>query len=279
MFRRLRTRIIVFWVAVLGLVQVSAFVLVNAANDTNAQQKIEAELQTGERVFARLLEQNRERLVQAARVLAADFAFREAVATSDVDTVLSALRNHGARIDADMLMLLSLDGTVIADTLHPQSQTHPFAFPELLSAAQQDLTSSSIELLDGRAYQFVVVPVLAPRPIAWVVLGFVVDDSLARDLKQLTALDVSFLTNEGDATPRVLASTLPDDRAANLAHNLSALAQLDEVSRIVDGDEQQIRVIAVQRHGKQAIAAVLQRSISAATAVFRKLRNTLFGIG
>jgi diguanylate cyclase (GGDEF)-like protein len=279
MFRRLRTRIIVFWVAVLGLVQVTAFVLVNAANDTNAQEKIEAELQTGERVFARLLEQNRERLVQAARVLAADFAFREAVATGDVDTVGSALRNHGARIDSDMAMLLSLDGQVIADTLSSDTQGKPFAFPALLSAAQQDVTSSSIELLDRRAYQFVVVPVLAPRPIAWVVLGFVVDDSLARDLRQLTALDVSFFAHDAGGASFVLASTLGRERAIALAGRLGASSQTGTALRIVEGDdEQQIKLISIQRHGDEAITAVLQRSVSQATAVFRNLRNTLMGI-
>jgi len=280
MFRRLRTRIIVFCVAVLGVVQIAAFVLVNASNNTNAQQKIEAELRTGERVFARLLEQSREQLVQAARVLAADFAFREAVATSDVATVLSALGNHGARIDADMTMLLSLDGKVIADTLRPDSQGQPFAFPGLLFAAQQDLTASSIELLDHRAYQFVVVPVLAPRPIAWVVLGFVVDNSLALDLRRLTALDVSFVATGADAAFSVLASTLQPERAANLATSLTAMPRNARATRIVEGDdEQQIKIVAIQQHGAQAIEAVLQRSVSEATAVFHNLRNTLLGIG
>ena len=34
MFRRLRTRIIVFFVALIGLVQISAFLLVDSANST-----------------------------------------------------------------------------------------------------------------------------------------------------------------------------------------------------------------------------------------------------
>src|SRR5262245_44196874 len=104
MFRRLRTRIIVFFVALLALVQIAAFVFVNAANSTNARQKIDGELQVGERIFARLLEQNREQLSQTARVMAADYALREAIATDDVGTVISALRNHGGRINANMMM-------------------------------------------------------------------------------------------------------------------------------------------------------------------------------
>jgi len=279
-FTRLRTRIIVFCVAVLGAVQVAAFLMVNASNNTNAQQKIEAELLTGERVFASLLAQNRERLAQAARVLAADFGFREAVATSDDETILSALGNHGARIEADVTMLLSLDGHVIADTLRAERQGMPFAFPALLAAAQQELTGSSIELVDRHAYQFVVVPVLAPRPIAWVVLGFIVDDTVARDLKQLTSLDVSFLFVAPDARASVLASTLQRSSQDGLVTQFATLSRDADTDRIGAGDdEQQIKMISIQRHDNGEIVAVLQRSVEAATAVFANLRNTLLAIG
>ena len=43
-------------------------------------------------------------------------------------------------------------------------------------------SASSIELLQNHAYQLVVVPVLAPLPIAWVAVGLTVDDALAAEL-------------------------------------------------------------------------------------------------
>ena len=69
--QRLQTRIIVFFVALLALVQVAAFWFVNAANSRNAQTKVAEELNVGQRVFARLLDQNAEKLKLSARVLAA----------------------------------------------------------------------------------------------------------------------------------------------------------------------------------------------------------------
>jgi hypothetical protein len=93
--QRLQTRIIVFFVALLALVQIAAFWFVNAANSRNAQTKVAEELNVGQRVFARLLDQNAEKLKLSARVLAADFAFREAIATHDTGTIASALANHG----------------------------------------------------------------------------------------------------------------------------------------------------------------------------------------
>ena len=118
--QRLQTRIIVFFVALLALVQVAAFWFVNAANSRNAQTKVAEELNVGQRVFARLLDQNAEKLKLSARVLAADFAFREAIATHDTGTIASVLANHGARIGAAAMVFVDLDGMVVADTFDPQ---------------------------------------------------------------------------------------------------------------------------------------------------------------
>ena len=188
--QRLQTRIIVFFVALLALVQVAAFWFVNAANSRNAQAKVAEELNVGQRVFARLLDQNAEKLKLSARVLAGDFAFREAIATHDTGTIASVLANHGARIGADAMVFVDLKGVVVADTLQqPRGSTRSFEYPALLG---MDAPGASMEVLDGRAFQLVAVPVLAPLPIGWVVMGFAVDDALARDLRQLTELEVSF---------------------------------------------------------------------------------------
>lgn len=279
MLRSLRTRIIVFIVALLALVQVIAFLVVNAANSTNARQKIEGELDVGERIFARLLTQDREQLSQTARVMAADYGLREAIATSDVATAVSALRNHGDRIKANMMMLVSLDRHVVADTFARDSQPHEFPFPLLIERAARDGSASSIELINGDAYQLVVVPVLAPLPVAWVVLGFTVDDALANELRQLTALEVSFLESTPDGRWRALASTLGASEVAATA----ALPQLPgalNVHRIdSEDDAQQLRVIALEHYGDKNLVAVLQRSVAEAAAAFDNLRTTLIALG
>lgn len=281
MFRRLRTRIIFFLVALLALVQVLAFLFVNAANSTNARQKIEEELTVGERIFARLLEQNRDRLAQAARVMAADYALREAIASNDSASVVSALRNHGDRIDANVTMLVSLDGTVVADTFATGLPPHQFEFPALIERAAKNGSASSIELMNGHAYQLAIVPVLAPLPSAWIVVGFIVDDGLAAELRQLTTLEVSFLGSSGLAGGNwhALASTL-DRRTAELTAALPGLPEATSVRHIGSGDEeQQIRVIPLDHFGENILIAVLQRPVTEAVAAFDNLRRTLIGLG
>jgi diguanylate cyclase (GGDEF)-like protein len=270
--QRLQTRIIVFFVALLALVQVAAFWFVNAANSRNAQAKVAEELNVGQRVFARLLDQNAEKLKLAARVLAADFAFREAIATHDTGTIASVLANHGARIGAAAMVFVDLDGKVVSDTLIPQSAAHPFVYPDLLG---KGAASASMEVLDGRAFQLVAVPVLAPLPIGWVVIGFAVDDALASDLRKLTELEVTFALDAPQGW-RVLASTLGDrDQQSLLAHmpvRSSGVSRL--VMNISDADHQAL-VFPLANNDDARIVAVLHRSLSDALAAFVRLRNTL----
>jgi diguanylate cyclase (GGDEF)-like protein len=287
--QRLQTRIIIFFVALLAIVQVAAFWFVNAANSSNARAKVEEELNVGQRVFARLLEQNTDKLKMSARVLAADFAFREAIATHDSRTIGSVLANHGARIGANAMVFVDLDGKVISDTLSPQAESRPFAYPALIrteaagasasvanaSMANASMANASMEVVGGRAFQLVAVPVLAPLPIGWVVMGFAVDDALARDLRQLTELEVSFALDNPDGW-RVLASTL------DVAHQQSLVAGMphrsDEVARLVvniGGVDNQALVIPLADTDQARIVAVLHRSLASALAAFERLRNTL----
>ena len=113
----LRTRIILAFALVLVAGQGVGYWLVDAASGRNARAQLEQELVAGERVFARLLEHNRNQLAQAATVLATDFGFREAIATRDAATLTSVLDNHGERIDASTMQLVSLDGKVVAQAI------------------------------------------------------------------------------------------------------------------------------------------------------------------
>src|SRR5207244_9433027 len=126
-----------------------------------------------------ILAQNQARLEQGAAILSADFAFRQAIATNNLATIDSVLRNHGARLGANAMMLVALDRTVMVDTQDETRRGKPFAFPNLLEG---DGKGTSIVLLGERLHQLVVVPVLAPEPIAYVGLAFIVDDPAAQEL-------------------------------------------------------------------------------------------------
>jgi diguanylate cyclase (GGDEF)-like protein len=274
----LGTRIVVFFVALLVLVQGLGAFLVIQSNSQIARQTIDQSLEQGERIFMQLLEQNRKRLEQAAAILSADFAFRQAIATNNTGTIQSVLRNHGARVDADVVMLVSMGNAVLAETHDSARVGKPFAFPQLVEAAGAAGKASTIAELEGRLYQLVVVPVLAPEPIAWVALAFEVDDATARELQQLTGLTVSFMSLPADGRWRLHASTFPAAQRDALTDVLSrthgAASAVGEID--VGGEAYETRLTLVQTQGSMPVVAVLQRPLAEGMAPFRRISTSFF---
>ena len=284
--RSLRTRIILSFALVLVAGQGIGYWLVDAASSRNARGQLEQELVAGERVFAHLLEHNRNLLAQAARVLAADYGFREAIATRDAATMNSVLHNHGERIDASTMQLLSPDGVVQAQVGRSGNAAAAvgrgsFVFRDLLEAARRDGTASAIVSQGERAYQLVVVPVRAPLLIAWVAVGFEVDDRLAQSIKRLTDLEVSFLRGgspgqAGSGMRSIFASTLQDvlRQPLQVAINqavLPAEGGMMELAGIHYGS----RIAVLTGDQQPPVTAVLQRSLDEKLQAFQPLRHFL----
>src|SRR5688572_4186430 len=155
-FRSLQIRIAVSFALLLLAVQAAALVLINVVVSQSTNRDIQQELVVGQRIVGLLHDENRRHLAQAASILSADFAFREAAASNDRDTVLSALQNQGARINADVTMLAGLNNVVIADTLRPRATGTPFPFTRLSAMAQEKGQASGIVMIDGQAYDVVM---------------------------------------------------------------------------------------------------------------------------
>jgi diguanylate cyclase len=268
--RTLQSRIVLFFVALLGLVQGTALLLIDTFNERNARESIRQELATGERIFKRLLDQNNARLAQAAQILAADFAFREAVASRDIPTIRSALVNHGSRIEADMMSLVSLDRRIIADSREPLASGQPPAFASLLEDAERGGRATGLVTAGGRAYQVAVVPVMAPTPIAWAAIGYLVDDRMARDLRNLSSLDVSFLARGANGWT-LLASTVPPEAQALALQAAAAPAGTVVLQR----REFVTLVLPLDSLQPPGIVAVLDRPLDEAMAPFARLGTLL----
>ncbi|CAN7489592.1 EAL domain-containing protein [Caballeronia sp. LjRoot29] len=260
----LRARIAVIFVLLMLAVQAAAFLVTSSVISSNARSNAQEQLSVAERVFRQVLRSNGEKLAQAASVVAADFAFRQAVATYDENTVASALKNHGDRVNADIVMLVDLDGKLVTDSNGPALEGATFPFPTLIHAAQRNGDASSIGMIGGRPYQLVAVPVKAPVTIAWITMGFLIDDKMASEMSKLTSLDVSFLDGRADGEWTVLASSLdPSKRSTPM--NAAGLADENYASR----------VIKLQSPG-EPMAVLLQRSLRDALAPFQRLRTALW---
>ncbi|WP_371765775.1 putative bifunctional diguanylate cyclase/phosphodiesterase [Massilia sp.] len=207
--RSLRHRIAIVFVGLLVLVMGLVLALVHHSSERIVERETRRELAVGAKVFQRLLEQNQRQLETAAAVLSADFAFREAIATQDQPTVRSVIRNHGQRIHAQVMMVAGTDGKLIATTQRASAAGDPFPFPDLIAAAEVSGRSAGLRQmrngqLSGQLYQVVLVPIQAPTRIAWVAMGFHVDDRWAADMAGITGLGVQIVRT---GAPGALASS------------------------------------------------------------------------
>ena len=277
-FGRLETRIVKFFVGLLVIVQLAGFISIRYVIEQNARRNLREELNVGERVFKRLLEQKEQQLIAATNVLTRDFAFRSAIATRDRDTIVDVLRNHGARISADRLALVDLQNVVTADTVQPTVIGKPFAFPDLISSAQGKRTVSAIRVVDGSIYQVVIVPVLAPVPIAWVVVGFVIDNSSATELQRLTGLDVTFLGKDDNRPPSIFATTLMPATSAKLQEQSDGVSVTSGASAAILLGDEEFEILATTIDSYQIngvgsrVFVVLQRSVREGVQPYETLK-------
>jgi diguanylate cyclase (GGDEF)-like protein len=279
--RRLGTRIAFAFALLLLAVEAASLVLINSVLTSGVNHDIQQQLAAGERVFNLIGEDRSAQLAQDARVLSSDFGFREAIATHDHDTVVDVLSNHGKRINADIVLLVGLDQRVIAETQHPDSAGKLFAFPKLVDLAQREDQATAFVLIDGKPYELVVVPVKAPLPIAWFAAGMRIDDRFAENLKSLTALEVSFLTQNPQGSWTVLASTLEDSRKTALpaaVPTLEAGVGRDGVLTL-DREDYVTHVTTLGEGGPGAVVGVLQKSQQQALATLSTLQRTLLVLG
>jgi diguanylate cyclase (GGDEF)-like protein len=251
----LRTRIAVTFILLLAAVLAAALGAVSATNHVNAEREVRRQLDVGSSVFSRLLESNRRQLTQAAQAVAADYGFREAVATRDTDTLVSVLENSGKRIGAAMVVLTSLNGDIIAASgLHVKAGA-PFPLSNEQRSSIAGDSATSLILDNGRIYQLVTVSVRSPLPVAWIAMGFELDDKAARELADITGLAVTLSVNSGGHWTDVV-STVP----------VGTVRQSDVVTRRIE----------MSKWGNAEVVATLSRSLADARAPFERLTNVLF---
>ncbi len=273
----IRSRIVAFFGGLVLLLACAAIAGITFFASNTAEQQVTRELAIGERVFERILDDKSLQLRQAAVVLTADFAFREAVATDDAATLKSALENHGRRIKADLLMMTDLNGRISASTVPEVSEGDPFPYGALLKQAKSSGQAAGLAVTEGRLYQMVVLAVRAPAVIGWVAMGFVVEDDVAHDLADLTGLKVSFLTRSGQRDWQLVGTTLSDAEQAAARSSFAKLLESPPRERIkpVRSETDMTSVATLTVDDDTAAVAVLQRSLESALQGATQLRNYL----
>jgi diguanylate cyclase (GGDEF)-like protein len=279
--KRLQARIVAVYLGLLVVIQAASYWFIEDSVDRNARASIRTELSTGEKVFLRLLQQNTYNLEQATKVLAADFGFRDAVSSGDRETVLSALSNHGERINAGIAIYTDAQFQPVAST---ERGAGPFV-AAVQRYARQSLSGgmqpNQVEVINGQPYQIVAVPVKAPQVIGWVGMGFPVGDKLLKDMRNLSGLDVVMMLRSPRGDWAVSQSSLARERWAPVVQawqspNSSPSVEGIDLTLVIAGDEfSGHQLVLPGAPGQPPVTALLLRSVDQALAPYGQLKLTL----
>ena len=274
--RSLQTRIVALFLTLIIVVQLGGFVLVNSVGVSTARQSIGEDLAAGARVFERVRDQDRVRLVQAAKLLSVDAAFRQAVVARDRSVLTSVLERYGRQIDAELLILIRNDDVVVADTLDV-GVGEPFFFPKLLAQARAAGQVAAMAVVRGQLYQLVIVPISVASAMQWVAVGYRVNDEFAGEIGRLLRLEVSFLSRLEDGEWRLQASTLAGNGRDAMLRDVSSgrFAHHDADGNVAYGADAVTRIVTLPAHTDDTVAVVLQQPLATAMEPFRRLSREL----
>ena len=218
MFQSLRSKWISLLVILLSvLMLVTGYATLKSMRASSIQQA-ELSLEVASKVFQQALDNRAAQLSNSVSLLAADFGFRQAIATAEQATIDSVLQNHGSRINAQLALLLNPQGELLTSSASLAASDIKQLRPFTLGSS----AVTEIILIDGQAFQMVLVPVRAPVVIAWVGMGFLIDVPLAEQIKGITGLEISFIQLDNDGS-QTLTSTLPSATQQQLSAKLTEI--------------------------------------------------------
>lgn len=279
-----RLRLALFLVLTLAAVQGLTAWLVYTVTRSELIAAGQRQLSASAQVFVRQIDDVAERVADSVEVLALDYALRSAIAQKEQTTVRSALRNHGRRVGAARMLLIELDGQISADTGAEAAAPRAFPFPRLLGSALER-RSAEVVALEERAYWMVVVPVLAPQPIAFIAAGIPIDDALLARMQQVSALPsgIELLAPTADGGWSVLARSAGQQ---GLTGQLFAqgLGLPDQPQLVTAGGHEYVALAVAlgPTPGDAPLMAVLSYSLDEALRPYRSVATSwavLLGMG
>ena len=122
-----------------------------------------------------------------------------------------------------------------------------------------------------------VIALDGPPEIAWVAIGFNVNDAVATNLGRLTGLQVSLLSRRKEEPWQLQASTLAPGAREPLARDYTTgrFVATDSDGNAMFGDDAVTRVLPLTGSPGEQVVALLQKPIGEALEPFRELQRQL----
>src|SRR5215469_10006088 len=262
---RFRNRLLVLIIGLVVVTQTVTLAAVLLSTRRTVEARAAEQLRSGASLAEHLIGFRAGQLANGVGVLAADFGFREAVASGHTPTILSAARNHAQRIGADMVLVLDTHGHVLASTA-----TAPHDAGGSLAGLIEDAAGlreqPNFRVFGAHSYQFFLAPVRTPETVAWVAMGFVADEALAARIRDLVGSEVAIVTHGADGLTRS-AATLP------AAATFPPASDVSHITRVGADDYLSFaRRLAVRG---DSVDLILLKPLRDVLAPYRELRDAM----
>ncbi|NQZ81124.1 MAG: EAL domain-containing protein [Colwellia sp.] len=214
--RTLQSKILILFVFLLLVVQLVSFFTTYRANKQLVSTQLDNKLLTAKEVFKAQFSSRRSYLSAITATVAKDHGLKSILEESTA-SILSALDNHRNRVDADIALIIDIDGVIKAQLVTYQDSNgrkrskkgsgQDTSFPGNNEFFQEKTTQ--LIRLDQALYQLSLAPIKSgARIISWVGFGRVIDSNFADEFAKLIDVNIGFLLKGDNLSQVVTYSTL-----------------------------------------------------------------------
>jgi signal transduction histidine kinase len=205
-----------------------AIYLVNVRVTREAEETLRREMVSTSALVDQLRTSRTQTFTQMARLIADAPKVKAAVDTNDPATVQGIASDYQDQLKSNLLLMTNRSGAVLATVgAAPQAALVVASQPSVREALKGRDSLSLLPQPDGML-QLVTVPILIglaqPEILGTVSVGFLLDNALAAQLKDITGSDIAF-----GMDGQILAATLPREMYSLLGGRLrtSGITRLD----------------------------------------------------
>ena len=187
MFRRLRTKLTVFYAGLFVGTLLMVAMAVYAAVSNNAERIVGDQLSASSAMFDRLWNMRAGQLETGVALLSREPDFRKAVAANDQAAVRSTLDSLRPRLGVDLAFTIGADGRL---TGLDERTASALGATSLAALQRQDGARGVLTIADA-PFQMVSVPIAGPRDMGWVVFGARLNGAPMRAFEHLSAMPLN----------------------------------------------------------------------------------------
>ncbi len=213
----LKTKIFIFFVALLMVVQASSLWTVYDANTKQGEEQIQSRLNAALSVFNTQYQQRSYYLQAFAETAAKDYGLKE-VFGADKRSFLIALNNHRKRIDADIAVAVDKNYETVGQLIRRAPHEKITLGPDQGSTFSNRLwftgeeTFTHLYQQDQELYQLSFAPLKSGQQIVgWIGYGYQINSTLAQTFADITGLSIEFMLQQGNGNWRSIAAAIPSD--------------------------------------------------------------------